>query len=132
MSPTSGLSLIKVLLLCIGAGLAVLAGGIAYSLGPKLYYMKSEYVTANAISATEHFVSAHPGEWPHSWKDIGEQDLSAYTDMRFDLTVPAILNDKELIYSAIQPKCHRYRTYPHAKAQLDQLFEKIASVQAQK
>lgn len=107
-------------MLCIAFGLALM-------LGPKFYHMKSEYVTADVIGAVDRFVTEHPGQWPRSWQDLGGEDASRHTDFRFDLTAERIVEDRQLIYRAIQPKSHRYRTYPHAKARLDALYEKLAS-----
>jgi hypothetical protein len=120
MSTKSGISVLKTVLICFAAVVVFFVGSFVYVLAPKLYYMKSEYVTADVIRDTDRFVSAHPGEWPHSWHDIGGVDLSRYTDMRFNLTTQEIISNKSLIYTAIQPKCHQYRTYPHARAQLRQ------------
>lgn len=103
-------------------------GGVAYILGPKFYYMKREYVTADVIRAADRFVTEHPKKWPQSGQDLGGEDPSRYTDFRFELTPEMIIHDRQLIYSAIQPKCHQYRTYPHARAQLDDLYEKLTSV----
>jgi hypothetical protein len=102
-------------------------GGIVYLIGPKLYYMKSEYVTAHVIRAADLYISQHPQEWPKSWQELGLDDYSQYTEFRFDLTPEAILQDQQLIYSAIQPRCRQYRTYPHARRQLDELYRKLAS-----
>ena len=110
----------------IGVLLAVV-GSTAFVVIPKLHSMKSEYVTADVIRAADRFVTAHPGRWPQSWQDLGGEDLSRYTDFRFDLKRRMIVRDRQLIYGAIQPKGHRYRTYPHAREQLDALYEKLAS-----
>ena len=118
----------KALLIGVAAVVLWFVGGVAYVLGPKLYYMKSEYVTADVIRAADRFVAEHPKKWPHSWQDLGGEDLSRYTDFRFDLTPEMITHDRQLIYSAIRPKCHQYRTYPHARAQLDEIYEKLTSV----
>jgi hypothetical protein len=118
----------KALSLGIAAIVILIVGSVGYAIGPKLYYMKSEYVTADVIRAADRFVTEHPKKWPRSWQDLGGKDLSQYTDFRFDLTPDMILRDRQLIYSAIQPKCHQYRTYPHARAQLDALYEKLSSV----
>jgi hypothetical protein len=128
MKASSSHLILKAFFLFLSAALLLLLGSIVFSLGPKLYYMKSEYVTADVISAVDRFVTEHPRKWPQSWQDIGSEDLSRHTDFRFDLTPDMILRDRQLIYSAIQPKCHQYRTYPHARAQLDGLYEKLSSV----
>lgn len=114
----------------LGITIIVILGlaGVGYAIGPKLYYMKSEYVTADVIRAADRFVTEHPKKWPQSWQDLGGEDLSRYTDFRFDLTPEMIVRDRQLIYSAIQPKCHQYRTSPHARAQLDGLYKKLTSV----
>jgi hypothetical protein len=106
--------------------LAGIAGVLAYQLGPKLYWMKSEYVTAGVISAADRYVAEHPQQWPSSWQDLGEGDQSRYTEFRFDLTTDRILQNRELIYTAIQPRSRKYRTYPHARRQLDELYRKLA------
>ena len=118
----------KALLRCVAVIGILFVGSIACVLGPKLYRMKSEYVTADVIRAASRFVTEHSGQWPRSWKDLGGEDLSRYTDFRFDLTVQMLIHDRQLIYSAIQPRCHRYRTYPHARAQLDGLYEKLTAI----
>jgi hypothetical protein len=118
----------KALLFGIAAIAILIVGSVGYVLGPKLYYMNSEYVTADVIRAADRFVTEHPRKWPRSWQDLGGQDLSRHTDFRFDLTPEMIVRDRQLIYTAIQPKCHQYRTYPHARAQLDRLHEKLTSV----
>lgn len=118
----------KALLLGIAAITILIVGSVGYVLGPKLYYMKSEYVTADVIRAADRFVTEHPKKWPQSWQDLGGEDLSRYTDFRFDITPEMIVRDRQWIYSAIQPKCHQYRTYPHARAQLDRLYDKLTAV----
>ncbi len=122
----------KALLLCLSGILIFIAVSVGSALGPKLYYMKSEYVTASVIAAADRFVGEHPKKWPKSWQDLGSEDLSRYTEFRFDLTPELIARDRQLIYSAIQPKCHRYRTYPHARVQLDALYERLTSASSRK
>ncbi len=121
MSPT-----FKVIRIGVTIALCI-AIGLAFILGPKLYHMKSEYVTADVIGAADRFVTEHPGQWPESWQELGGEDLSHHTDFRFDLTAEMILQDRKLIYRAIQAKGHGYRTYPHAKSQLDAIYEKLVS-----
>lgn len=115
----------KALLLGIIVVVLCAVGSVSYVLAPKVYYMKSEYVTADVIRAADRFVTENPKKWPQSWQDLGGVNLSQYTDFRFDLTPEMFLRDRQLIYSAIQPKCHQYRTYPHARAQLDRLYDKL-------
>lgn len=119
---------IKALLCGVAVIGLLLAGSVVYLFGTKFYYMKSEYITADVILAADRFVSDHPGQWPRSWQDLGSEDLSKYTDVRFDLTADMLIHDRQLIYSAIQPKCHQYRTYPHARENLDRLYRKLAPV----
>ncbi|CAN5893546.1 hypothetical protein BH11VER1_BH11VER1_01460 [soil metagenome] len=71
------------------------------AVGARLYYMKSEYATAGVIDDTDRFVTEHPGQWPHSWADLGGGDYSQYPDYRFDLTPEMIIQDRQLIYTAI-------------------------------
>ena len=66
MSTKSGFSILKTVLICVAAVVIFFVGSLLFVLAPKLYYMKSEYVTADVIRATDRFVSSHPGEWPHS------------------------------------------------------------------
>lgn len=120
---------LKALFITLGiiATLFMICFGIV--LGPRFCYMKSEYVTAGVIRDTDRFVTEHPHQWPKSWRDLGVEDFSQYTDFRFDLTPEMIARDPELIYSAIQPQCHQYRTYPHAKTQLKALSDKLLNEQ---
>lgn len=120
-------SFVKTLLLGTAGTIAIIFVAMGYHLGPKFYYMKSEYVTADVIRAADSFVTQNPKKWPKTWQDLGGEDLSRYTDFRFDLTTEAIVNNRQLIYTAIQPQCHRYRTYPHSRALLDTLYEKLAT-----
>jgi len=96
---------------------------LAWALGPKLANMKSEYVTARVIRDTHAFVKKTHGQWPRSWADLGSEDLSSYTRMRFDID-PATAT-REDILSAISPKSGRYLTYPHAGNGLARLFEEL-------
>ena len=114
---------IKLLMIVIAV---VVIGDVIGIIGPQLYNMKSEYATAEVIRETDKFVTDHPKQWPHSWSELGGEDYSQYTDFRFDLTWDMIVHNRELIYTAIQPKCHQYRTYPHAREHLGQLYEKLA------
>lgn len=99
----------------------------AAAFGPKFYWMKSEYITAGVIQSADEYVTQHPGQWPKSWSDLGGEDLSRHTEFRFDLTPEQIVLDRELIYTAIQPRSRKYRTYPHARRQLDALYKKLTA-----
>jgi hypothetical protein len=96
---------------------------LGWALGPKLVNMKSEYVTAGVICDTHAFVKKTGGQWPQSWQDLGSDDFSAYTRMRFDVDLESI--NKEEIMSAISPQSGKYLTYPHANADLEALFEEV-------
>ena len=94
-----------VALLCVGL--------CAWAIGPRLWYVSSEYRTAGVIQATDDHVTAHPGRWPRSWADLGLTDQSSSTRVRFDLTPEEVVANRELIYKAILPVAGHYYTYPH-------------------
>ncbi len=98
---------------------------VAWALGPKLANMSSEYETARVIRETQEFVRKTQGQWPKSWADLGLEDMSAHTRMRFDID-PATAT-REDILSAIRPRSGRYLTYPHADRDLAVLFEELRS-----
>jgi len=118
----SGACVKKILIIVSCLALACMAV-LAWALGPKLANMKSEYVTARVIRDTHAFVKKTHGQWPRSWADLGSEDLSSYTRMRFDID-PATAT-REDILSAISPKSGRYLTYPHAGNGLARLFEEL-------
>lgn len=104
----------------------VVAGVISWALYPQISNLKSEYTTASVIRDLDAFVTAHPGEWPNSWRDLGDGlDRSSYTKFRFDLSPDAVLRQPELIYEAVRPIRGVYHTYPHAKSQLDEVLRKM-------
>jgi hypothetical protein len=111
---------ILIIVLCVTIACAAV---IALALAPKLINMKSEYVTAGVIRDTHAFVKTHQGQWPTSWSDLGSEDFSSYTRMRFDLD--PLSATKEQVMSAISPQSGKYLTYPHAEADLEALFEEL-------
>ena len=112
----------RVLLMLLLVAFAV-TGIISWALYPKISNLKSEYTTARVIRDLEAFVTLHPGEWPKSWRDLGDgTDRSKHTIFRFDLTHEAVMRQPVLIYEAVTPIHKVYHTYPHAKSQLDEVL----------
>ena len=106
--------------------LIIVIGLASWAYYPQVSNLKSEYTTAEVIRDLEAYVVANPGEWPKSWQDLGDgSDLSAYTRFRFDLSVDSVLRQPELIHEAATPIRGTYLTYPHAKAQLDEVLRKL-------
>ena len=117
--------IVKYAFLSLGVVALLFAGLCAWAIGPRLWYVSSEYGTAGVIQATDDYVTAHPGRWPRSWADLGLADQSSSTHFRFDLTPEEIVADRDLIYKAILPIAGHYYTYPHAREKLDAVYEKL-------
>jgi len=90
---------------------------------------KSEYVAADVIRSTTTYVKTNNGRWPRSWKELGEPGTNAFVLMNFKLTRDAILQNPELLETAIQPRTKRWMVYPHHKRDLAELFEAIKGAQ---
>jgi len=114
---------IATLIIVICLGIAVVAL-VVWALGSKRGNMKSEYMTADVITATQNYVQETHGQWPRSWADLEmTEDPSPFTRMRFDLD-PATATQEEVM-SAIAPLNGKYLTYPHAQRELQALFEEL-------
>ena len=111
---------IRIIALCLTVACVT---AIVWAVSPKLINMKSEYVTAGVIRDTYEFVKENQGQWPNSWSDIGSQDFSSHTRMSFHIDPSSAT--KEQVMSAISPQSGKYLTYPHAKADLESLFEEM-------
>jgi hypothetical protein len=108
-------------LLIFVAVMALLACVIAplYRLNRRL---TAEYTTAAVIRDTIDFVELHNGQWPTSWDDLPDGELSRrFVRMRFDVSIDELIRDPELIQSTIVPFAGEYLVYPHAEKQLDEL-----------
>ena len=89
---------------------------------------KSEYTTAQVIRHVTEFVESHHGQWPQSWSDLPNADHDRqYVRMRFDVDVDELIRDPDLIHTLIVPTSGVYRTYPHAKQNLDDLRKSLAA-----
>jgi hypothetical protein len=98
----------------------VASGAVAYQRWS--FQLTSEYRTAGVIRQTREFVERSGGQWPRSWSDLGE-DGSAYTVMNFTLA-PEQATETEVL-SAIKPVSGGYQTYPHARHDLEWLYETL-------
>ena len=88
--------------------------------------IKGEYLTADMIRITTQYVEDHQGNWPKSWKDLNQgPKVDKSVQMDFSISSEEIVRNKELIYRAILPVKGNYIMYPHAKEQLEYLFEEI-------
>jgi hypothetical protein len=89
--------------------------------------LTSEYLTASVIDNVKQYAAEHHGDWPSSWEAIGisDQRTRDLVEVDFDLNSWNLIDNKELIYTSIQPKSHMYRTYPHAKKQLEDLWTTV-------
>ena len=109
--------------LVLGLVLVIAVAWTAWKLYPRLANLSNEYETAQAIVATTTFVAYHHGQWPRSWTDLGLADRGAQTRMNFALDPTTATRDD--VQAAILPATGRYYTYPHARAQLDALWDEI-------
>ncbi len=112
---------------------AILYGAwVAYHFDRRI---KAEYTTARVIRIVDEFVANNNGQWPTSWSDLDAALLSEsstdsyhyrkYVIVDFSLTSDELLDNPERIKDAIVPVTGEYRTYPHARRQLEQLLETI-------
>lgn len=109
-----GLAIVLAALVCVAT----------WIFGPPLLNMKSEYVTARVISDVRIFVEKNDGKWPKSWQDLGGHDYTAFTTMNFNLDPDTASRDE--VVDAIQPRSGKYYTYPHAREQLESLYDALA------
>ncbi len=117
---------IKQALLGLAVVLVIVISVVTWAFYPQVSNLKSEYTTAAVIRDLDAYVVSHPGEWPRSWKDLGDgTDRSAFTMFRFDLSVDSLRQHPELIYEAATPIRGRYLTYPHAKRELGEVLKKL-------
>lgn len=87
---------------------------------------RSEYPTANAISAVTRHVQKHQGQWPTTWDDLSfPPDLRHQVNIRFDVTSRQILANRRLIHEVITPVTGPFRIYPHSKDDLDHLLSQL-------
>jgi hypothetical protein len=107
-------------LVCAVAGCLAL---LAHMFGPKLWNMKSEYVTAGVIEDVQAFVEKTHGQWPRSWADLGSKDLSSYT--RVDFSLDPVTATEQDVLSSIAPRSGKYYTYPHADDHLKRLYQEL-------
>ena len=113
-------------LIAIGCVLVVLVLLVVAALWPTFSNMKSEYVTADVIRDTEHFIKKTDGRWPRSWADLGG-DCSEFTDVNFSLDPSKATKDDVL--KAIKPKSGRYYTYPDSKEDLEAVYDELKKYQ---
>lgn len=109
---------------------ALIAGAVVYVhwLGNRV---AEEYETARTIRLIKDYVRGHGGQWPRSWEDLpGGKARAKYSIVRFDLTRDELLENKELIYTAVLPRQRIYMIYPHAREQLDSLWKAMREAQA--
>jgi len=110
-------------------GLVLFAAFIGYAVN--LYRgfshrMQAEYGAASTIQRVTEYVETHEGRWPSNWDEIepwpGVRDVVV---VQFDVDIERLIADPEAIQTTIVPITGRYGTYPHARAQLEQLRKKL-------
>ena len=111
------------IMLIVSCALLAFVVLVAVIVWPKFSNMKSEYVTAGAISRTQAYVQRTQGKWPRSWSDMGSSDETSYTRMNFGLDPKSAT--KEEVMNAIKPRSGRYYTYPHATEHLEELYNEV-------
>src|SRR5262245_16780438 len=88
--------------------------------------LKYEYETIEVVNGLRKYIETHDGEWPKAWADLEmARNMSEFTTVNFNLTSSQILQNTQLLYSAVLPKTGMYLTYPHAKSDLDRVLEMI-------
>ena len=91
------------------------------------FQMMAEYTTATVIRNVTKFVDSHDGRWPRDWEEVGGGDFARqYVRIDFGVSVERLLKDREQIYRSIIPVTDVYHTYPHAKRDLDRLWDVLA------
>ena len=119
---------LRTLFVVMAIGLAALIANACRDFYAWHEQTKSEYTTAQVILHVTEYVESHHGQWPQSWSDLpgGDHDRH-YVRLRFDVDVDALIRDPDLIYTVIVPNSGVYRTYPHAKQNLNDLRKSLAA-----
>jgi hypothetical protein len=99
--------------------------------------LRGDYETIRVVDLVEDYIKTHDGNWPSSWDDLDGTEKAKfysplnssywrnYTKVDFTLTSDQIIEQPDLIYTAVLPMSGEYYIYPHAKRDISRLIQTI-------